>query len=83
MKSMERSSKNARKKLELPAAVPFEMETRKPARKPQESVASGRTEHNKKTKYACIIEADESTRKLLEYAVPRNRELVVFALLTS
>ena len=75
--------KNARKKLELPAAMPFEMETRKRARKPQESVASGRTEPNKKSKYACIIEAHESTRKLLEYALPRNHELVDFALLTS
>ena len=47
---------------------------RKRARKPQETVASGSTDPNKKTKYACIVEAHESTRKRLESTLPSNHE---------
>ena len=50
------------------------MEMRKRARKPQETVASGSTDPNKKTKYACIVEAHESTRKRLESTLPSNHE---------
>ena len=32
------------------------------------------TESNKKTKHACIVEAQESTRKRLESTLPRNHE---------
>ena len=50
------------------------MEMRKRARKPQETVASGSTDTNNKTKYACIVEAHESTRKRLESTLPSNHE---------
>ena len=68
----EKTRKNARKKLEVPmeAAMACEMETRKP----QETVASESTDSHKKTKYACNVEAHESTRKRLESALPRNHE---------
>ena len=71
---------NARNKLEVPfeAAMTSKTETTKRARKPQESVASGSTEPNKKTKYACIVEAHESTRKRFRFTLPRNLELVGF-----
>ena len=63
---------NGREKLEVAveAAMPCKMETRKRARKPLETVASGCTESNKKTKRACIVEAHESTRKRLESTLP-------------
>ena len=54
-------------------AMPCKMETRKRARKPQETVASESTDSHKK-KYACIVEAHESTRKRLECTLPRNHE---------
>ena len=65
---------NARKKLEVPmeAAVPCKMVTRKRARKQQETVASENINTHKKTKYACIVEAHESTRNRLESTLPRN-----------
>ena len=70
------SMKNARKKLAVPmeAAMPCKMEIRKRARKPPETVASGSTDPNKKTQYACIVEAHESKRKRLESALPRIHE---------
>ena len=37
-------------------------------------LASGRTDSNKKAKYACIVETHESTRKRLECTLPRNHE---------
>ena len=72
----EETIKNARKKLEVPmeAAMHCKMEIRKRARKPQETVASGSTDPNKKTEYACIVEAHESTRNRLETTLPRNQE---------
>ena len=68
--------KDARKKLEVPmeAATHCKMEIRKRARKPQETVARRSTDANKKTEYACIVEAHESTRKRLEFTLPRNQE---------
>ena len=74
--SFRKSSHEERKKeLEVPmeAAMPCKMETRKRARKPQETVASESTDSRKK-KYACIVEAHESTRKRLESTLPRNHE---------
>ena len=51
----------------------YEMETRKRARKPLETVASeSTTDSRKKTKYARIVEAHESTRKRLESTLTRN-----------
>ena len=38
------------------------------------TVASGSTDPNKKTKYACIVEAHVSTRKRLESTRPRNHQ---------
>ena len=67
----------ARKKLEVPeeAAVPCEMETRKRARKLRETVPRENANSHKKTKYACIVEAHESTRKRLE-STPRSTCLI-------
>ena len=68
--------KNSRKKLEvlMEAAMLCEMETRKRKRKLQETVPNENTNSRKKTNYACIVEAHESTRKRLESALPRNHQ---------
>ena len=68
--------KNARKTLGVlvEAALPCKMETRKRAWKLRETVASEDTNSHKKTKYVCIVEAHESTSKLLESALPRKYE---------
>ena len=73
---MKRPSKNARKKWETPLedAMPCKMETRRRLKELRETVASGDTHPHKKTKYACNVEALESTRKRLESALPRNHE---------
>ena len=54
--------------------MPCKMETRKRLKELQETVASGDTHPHKKTKYACIVEAHESTRKRLESTPPRNHD---------
>ena len=56
----------------MAVAMPCKMETRKRARKPQEIVASESTDSHKKTKYACFVEAHESTMMRLESTLPRN-----------
>ena len=56
----------------MEAALPCKR--RQEARKPRETVASESTNSRKKTKYACIVEAHESTRKLLESTLRRNLE---------
>ena len=68
--------KIARKKLEvlMEAAVLCKMATRKRAWKLRETVASANSNLRKKTKYACIVEAHESTRKRLESTLPRNHD---------
>ena len=58
----------------MESALPCKMDTRKRARKPQETVASECTDSHKKTMYACIVEAHESTRKRLDSILPRNPE---------
>ena len=58
----------------MEAAVPCKMETRKRARKLRGTVASESINTDKKTKYACILEAHESTRKRLESTLPRNHD---------
>ena len=58
----------------MEAAMPCKMDTRKRARKPQETAASECTDSHKKTMYACIVEAHESTRKRLESTLPRYHE---------
>ena len=50
------------------------MGTRKRLRKLREALASEDTNPHKKTKYACIVEAHESTRTRLESTLPRNHE---------
>ena len=65
----------------MEAAMLLKMVTTKRARKPQETVASGSTEANNKTKYACVVEAHEPTRKRFQLTLPRNPELVVLLLL--
>ena len=78
-------TENARNKLEVPfeAAMTSKTETTRRARKPQEFVASGSTVPNKKTKYACIVEAHESTRKRFRFTLPRNLELVGFCVVAT
>ena len=68
-------SKNARK-MEVPVegAMPCKMGTRMRSRELQETAARRITESNRKTKYACIVQAHESTRKRLESTLPGNRE---------
>ena len=72
--SANKSWKNVRKKLETPlkAAMPCKMVTKKRLKELRETVSSGDTHPHKKTKYACIVEAHESTRKRLESTLPRN-----------
>ena len=67
--------KNA-KKLEIPveAAMPCKMGTRKRLRKLRGTVSTEDTNPRKKTKYGCIVEAHESTRKCLESTLPRDHE---------
>ena len=50
------------------------MVTGKRAWKLRETVASENTNPHKKTKYACVVEAHESTRKRLESTLLRNHE---------
>ena len=52
----------------------MQLERRKRAWKLQETSASENTNPREKTKYACIVEAHESTRKHLQSAHPRNYE---------
>ena len=54
--------------------MPCKMETRKRLRKLRETVASGNTNPDKKTKNACIEEAHELTRKRLESTLPGSHE---------
>ena len=54
--------------------MPCKMRTRKRAWKLRETEASENTNPGKKTKYACVVEAYESTRKRLESTLPRNHE---------
>ena len=54
--------------------MPCKMRTRKRAWKLRETEASENTNPGKKTKYACVVEAYESTRKRLESTLRRNHE---------
>ena len=58
----------------MEAAMPCKMETRRRARKLHETVASEKTNSRKKTNYASIVEAHESTRKRFECTLPGNHE---------
>ena len=78
MESIKRPGKNTRKKLEVlveTAVALQDMVTRKRAREPQEIVANESTDSSKKTKYACIVEAHESTRRRLESTLPRTMRI--------
>ena len=68
--------KHARKMLEVPleAALLCKMVSRKLAWKLRETVENENINTHKKTKYACAVEAHESTRKRLESTLPRNHE---------
>ena len=61
--------KNARRKLEvpMPAATPCKLQREKYRE-------TCRVEKDCKTKYDCIVEADESTRKLMEGSLHKNHE---------
>ena len=61
--------KIARRKLEvpMPAAMPCKIRGRK-------YKETCRTPDDRMTKYACIVEADEFTRKRLEGALHKNHE---------
>ena len=61
--------KNARRKVEvpMPAAMPCKIQREKYRE-------TCRVEKNCKTKYACIVEADESTRKRTEGSLHKNHE---------
>ena len=63
------TTKDALRKLEvpMPAAMPCKIR----ARKYKETC---RTPDTRKTKYACIVEADESTRKRLEGTLHKDHE---------
>ena len=54
--------------------MPCKMGTTKRFKELLETVASGDTHPHKKTKYACIVEAHESTTKCLESTLPRNHD---------
>ena len=61
--------KNARRKLEMP------MEAAMPCKVIRSQHAETRSYADKfRTKFACIVEADESTRRRLEGALPQNHE---------
>ena len=61
--------KNGRRKLEvpMPAAMPCKIQREK-------YWETCRVEKNCKTNYACIVEADESTRKRMEGSLHKNHE---------
>ena len=61
--------KNARRKLEvpMPAAMPCKIQREK-------YWETCRVEKNCKTNYACMVEADESTRKRMEGSLHKNHE---------
>ena len=61
--------KNARRKLEvpMPAAMPCKIQREK-----KRETCS--VEKNCKTNYACMVEADESTRKRMEGSLHKNHE---------
>ena len=69
MRSSRKLFKNARRKLEvpMPAAMPCKIRRRK-------YKETCRTPDTRKTKYACIVEADESTRKRLEGTLHKDHE---------
>ena len=62
-------------KLEIPmeAAMNCKMGTKKRSKRLRQT-ACETTEHNKKTKHACIVEAHESRRKRLESTLLRDHE---------
>ena len=75
MESMKTPLRTQENNWEVPleAAMPCKMD-KQGARKPQETEASESTDSDKKTEYACSVEAYESTRKRLESTLPRNHE---------
>ena len=67
---------NLRKmKLPMEAAMPCMMGTRKRLRELQEIAVRRITEFDRKTKYACIVEAHECTRKRLESTLLGNHAI--------
>ena len=67
---------NLRKmKLPMEAAMPCMMGTRKRLRELQEIAVRRITESDRKTKYACIVEAHECTRKRLESTLLGNHAI--------
>ena len=68
---------NARKKLEIPmeAAMPLKLRTKKRPNKSRETDDETKGSNKlRKTKHACIVEADDSTRKRLESTLPKDDE---------
>ena len=61
--------KNARRKLAvpMPAAMPCKIQRQKYRK-------TCRVEKDSKTKYACVVEADESVRKLMEGSLHKDHE---------
>ena len=64
------SMKNVRKQLELPteSAMPCEVQNH------QCTEPCGKESDTRRSKYACIVEAQKSTRKRLERTLPEDRE---------
>ena len=75
-----KATTNARRKLVVPmeAAMPCKKGTKfflKKSSPPQETQRQGcKPDTIPKTKYACIVEAHESTRQRLESSLPKNHE---------
>ena len=69
-KEFEETIKNARKKLETPMAPAMPCKTSK---KSKHGVSRGKT-HDFKSKFACILEASESTRLRMEGSLPNYHE---------
>ena len=69
-KEFKETIQNARKKLELPmdAAMPCKLKTF------QHRGTCGESNDIRKSGHACIVEADESTRKRLERTLPKDHE---------
>ena len=73
----EEAIKNARKKLEIPkeAAMPCKLRTKQRPNKSRETDDETKSCNTiQQTKHACIVEAHQSTRKLLESTLPRDHE---------
>ena len=69
MRSSKKLLQNARRKLDVPMPAAMPRRTRR-----EEYMETCSVLDNRQTKYACIVEADESTRKRMEGTLHKDHE---------